>query len=64
MVVEIYPRLLAGAIIKTAWKKRLGYLEQHFPSLDPRYLERAAGSEDAFDAAVSSLIMSRHRSSF
>lgn len=60
MAVEIYPRLLAGPVIKTVWKKRMAYLEQRYPNLNPRYVERAAGSEDAFDAAVSALVMDRH----
>ena len=60
VVVEIYPRLLAGPVVKTVWKQRIAYLERHFPNLSPRFTERAAGSEDAFDAAISALVMDQH----
>lgn len=60
LVVEIYPRLLTGEVLKTVWRERLHYMETHFSHLDRRYIERAAGSDDAFDAAVSALIMDRH----
>jgi hypothetical protein len=61
LVVEIYPRSLTGPVLKSVWRERLRYLERHFSYLTPRYTERAAGSEDAFDAAVSVLIMDQHR---
>jgi hypothetical protein len=59
--VEIYPRLVTGSVVKTVWNARLRFLETRFPDLAPRYAERAAGSEDAFDAAVSALVMDEHR---
>jgi hypothetical protein len=34
---------------------------RHFGGRPAALLERAAGSEDAFDAAVSALVMDRHR---
>jgi hypothetical protein len=61
LAVEIYPRLLTGKIQKTAWKMRLAYMAKCFPDLNPRFAERAAGSEDAFDAAVSALVMAKHQ---
>jgi hypothetical protein len=59
-VVEIYPRALTGPVNKGRWSARHGYLLEHFPEQPRDFLERAAGSEDAFDAAVSALVMSEH----
>jgi hypothetical protein len=59
-VVEIYPRLLTGAVVKGRHRDRLAYLNDHFGDQPEAMRERAAGSEDAFDAAVSALVMARH----
>jgi hypothetical protein len=61
-VLEIYPRVLTGPVNKTRWRDRLDFLLARFPSEDGRFIERAAGSADAFDAAVSALVMSAHAS--
>jgi hypothetical protein len=61
VVVEIYPRaLIRGTVRKSRWAERHAYLLDRFAGQDERLLERAAGSEDAFDAAVSALVMSRY----
>ncbi len=66
-VVEIYPRRLyppgspAGMrLVKSRWSSRNAHLRHWFPAHPEPLRERAAGSEDAFDAAVSALVMSRH----
>jgi hypothetical protein len=59
-VIEIYPRALTGKVDKGRHRTRRAYLEQGFPDQDPVLRERAAGSEDAFDAAVSALVMARY----
>lgn len=59
-VVEIYPRALTGPVTKSRWSTRHAYLLECFPEQPRDLLERAAGSEDAFDAAVSALVMSEH----
>ena len=59
--VEIYPRALTGPVLKSRHRARREYLERRFPDEDAVMRERAAGSEDAFDAAVSALVMARHR---
>ncbi len=59
-ILELYPRLLSGAVIKSSRVARQAYLEQRLSDQDPILLERAAASEDAFDAAVSALRMSEH----
>lgn len=60
VVVEIYPRLLTGPVVKSSAGHRADYLAARHPELDGNLLLRAASSEDAFDAAVSALIMARH----
>ncbi len=59
-VLEIYPRALAGPVNKGRWANRHEFLLERFPEQPPYLLERAAGSEDAFDAAVSALVMGAH----
>jgi hypothetical protein len=58
-VLEIYPRALTGPVNKSRWTSRHAYLFQRFPEQEGALLERAAGSDDAFDAAVSALVMAR-----
>ena len=61
VVVEIYPRLLTGDVVKSDPRARLRYLADHFPGIGEEYRVLAASSEDAFDAAVSALVMWQHR---
>jgi hypothetical protein len=60
LVFELYPRLCTGPVVKSSRDARVAYLEQHYPQLLPKMFDRAASSEDAFDAAVSALVMSEH----
>jgi Protein of unknown function (DUF429) len=59
LVVEIYPRLLTDAVVKSSPAARERHLEA-YPHLAPEHRQAAVGSEDAFDAAVSALMMARH----
>jgi hypothetical protein len=59
LVVEIYPRALTGPVNKSSHADRLAYLKAHFPALSRRWTTIAASCEDAFDAAVSALVMYR-----
>lgn len=61
VAVEIYPRLLTGAVVKSSAAARRAYLGTRFPDLDPADAAVAASTEDAFDAVVSALVMDRHR---
>jgi hypothetical protein len=55
LVVEIFPRTLTGPVSKGDRAERERYLlETNFPR---EFLDAAAASEDAFDAAVSALAM-------
>lgn len=56
-IVEIYPRALTGPVNKSSWRERHTLVCKRFASQSAPMLERAAGSEDAFDAAVSALVM-------
>ena len=61
LVVEIYPRVLTGPVRKSSPEERHAYVDKRFGGTQPaELLERAAGSEDAFDAAVSALVMAEH----
>jgi len=59
-LVEIYPRLLTGPVNKSREACRHAYLCEHFPALAPAMRDLASSCEDAFDAAVSALVMARH----
>lgn len=58
-LVEIYPRVLTGAVVKSNPKARAEYLDARFPELSVRHRSLAASSDDALDAAVSAVILSR-----
>lgn len=60
LVVEIYPRLLTGAVVKNDPVERATYLARDLPELSEEHVRLAASSEDAFDAAVSAVVMARH----
>ena len=60
LVVEIYPRLLTGPVVKSSATHREAYIAKYYPELDEQTRVRAAMSEDAFDAAVSALVMAQH----
>lgn len=61
LLIEIYPRLLTGPVRKSDRDARCTYLGQHCPQIPPDLREKAESSEDAFDAAVSALVMDAHR---
>jgi len=60
VAVEIYPRALSGVVVKSSADARGKYLDEHLPELTSELRAVAASSEDAFDAAVSAVVMSRH----
>jgi hypothetical protein len=55
LVVEIFPRVLTGPVRKNSQRERERYLEA--VPMPPELRGRAATSEDAFDAAISVLVM-------
>ena len=60
LVIEIYPRLLTGPVVKSSDIERSAYLARCLPRLERALAGTVASSEDAFDAAVSAVVMSRH----
>jgi hypothetical protein len=70
MVVEIYTRLMTGAVTKNSEAARRGYLAQKrkenvlYAGLSRGVMAKARGSEDAFDALVSVMVMVEHRAEF
>ena len=63
-VVEIYPRLMYGhGVRKRRAAERRALLTTLFSDQSASLRRRAAASEDAFDAAVSALVMSRRDAS-
>jgi len=70
LLVEIYPRLMTGAVHKGRPEARADYLakkrleDSAYGSLEEEVLAKARRSEDAFDALVSAMAMARHRGDF
>ncbi len=60
-VVEIYPRLLTGPVVKARADQRQRHLARHHPVVPAALGALAAASDDAFDAAVSALVLAQHR---
>ena len=60
LVIEIYPRLLTGAVRKADHYARAAYLAESCLEIDEEFARKAASCEDAFDAAVSAMTMSCH----
>jgi len=63
-VVEIYPRLLTGAVTKSSAPARLAYLAARPWAIPPTLQQHAAEGEDAFDAAISALLMAQYADAF
>jgi hypothetical protein len=63
LAVEIYPRLLTGAVAKRNRASREAHLPLYGPQ-PPALLEQAASTEHAFDAACSALVMDRFHGEF
>ncbi len=70
MVVEIYTRLMTGAVNKSSERARTEYLATKrkesalYAGLSRGVLAKTKGSEDAFDALVSAMVMVEHRGEF
>jgi hypothetical protein len=65
LLVEIYPRLLTGPVIKSDPAARARYLDaEEYACLPGAVAAEAAAGEDAFDALVSALVMRRHAAEF
>ena len=60
-IIEIYPRLLTGKVVKSSARACLHHLNAQYAKdeLPDLFRGMAAATEDAFDAAVSVLEMAR-----
>ena len=70
LVVEIYTRLNTGAVRKSSAEARAVYLAKkrsesaEYRGLSRSVMEKAKGSEDAFDALVTTMVMAERRAEF
>jgi len=70
LVVEIYTRLMTGAVNKSSEAARTAYLAKKrkesamYAGLSRLVMAKARASEDAFDALVTALVMTEHRGEF
>ena len=70
LMVEMYSRLNTGPVHKSNPEKRAAYLlnkrrtDTAYAALSRTALAKARGSEDAFDALVSCMVMAAHREGF
>jgi hypothetical protein len=70
LVVEIYTRLMTGAVNKSSETARTAYLAKKrkenvlYARLSRGVMAKARGSEDAFDALVTAMVMVEHRAEF
>jgi hypothetical protein len=62
VVLEVWPRMLSGPVVKSRADARARHLDASAPGLPEPLRTRAIGCDDAFDAAVAALGMAQHRS--
>ena len=60
LVLEIYPRLLTGPVNKSDHRARRNYRLNKWSCMDQEIVSQADCSEDAFDAAISALVMAQN----
>ena len=58
-LVEIWPRQFTGPVVKSDRDQRAALLSRDYPQLQPHWRQIMAGSEDAFDAGIAAIGMSR-----
>ncbi len=61
-LMEVYPRIMTGPVVKSDRRARIAYLDSTDWKIDRRLVDLAVSSEDAFDAAISAMVMSEHES--
>lgn len=59
LLVEVYPRAMTGPVVKSSPEARRGHVAAD-PRIPVGLREAAAGTEDAFDAALAALGMAEH----
>lgn len=61
-IIEIYPRVLTGTIVKSNGAERALRISERYPTISREIRSKAGSSDDAFDALVSALVMGTHAS--
>jgi hypothetical protein len=61
-IIEIYPRVLTGSIVKSNGEARASRIRERYPTITDETATKASSSDDAFDALVSALVMGTHAS--
>ena len=56
-IIEIYPRVLTGTIVKSNGVVRASRISERYPGVSGEIASKAGSSDDAFDALVSALVM-------
>ena len=64
VVVEVWPRLCTGPVVKSDPLARVRYLQTHLAHVQGEVRDLMCASEDAFDAGCTALVMAAHASSF
>jgi hypothetical protein len=70
LLIEMYARLLTGAVKKSNVEARAAYLkkkmreDEFYSGLARSVVKEAVASDDVFDALVSAMEMARHREQF
>jgi hypothetical protein len=64
LVVEVWPRVCTGAVVKSDPLARVAYVQQHLGHVRATARDLMGASEDAFDAACTALVMATHAASF
>ncbi len=60
-LVEIWPRLFMGDVVKSREEARTRFLAEHLPGVRGKVRNAAKATDDAFDALVSAMAMDRSR---
>jgi hypothetical protein len=56
-IIEIYPRVLTDAVVKSNGVERTSRISSRYPMISDDVARKAGSSDDAFDALVSALVM-------
>ena len=64
LVVEVWPRLCTGPVVKSDAHARVRYVQTHLAHVQGEVRDLMCASEDAFDAGCTALVMAEHASTF
>jgi hypothetical protein len=64
LVVEVWPRLCTGPVVKSDPVARVRYVREHLGHVRGAPRDLMCASEDAFDAGCTALVMTEHADTF